>query len=109
MLGGSNISYILKTVKQLNPSTQFIVLTSFQDSARLIDLINEAQISRYLPKPVVKNLLAHNLESMLKRLHLSNNQHSNRQSVAPISDEHEKLLSEDFKSMMGRVRAQVLT
>jgi serine/threonine-protein kinase len=110
MLEGNNISYILKTIKQLNPSTQCIVITSFQDSARLIDLINQAQISRYLPKPVVKNLLAHNLESMLERFNLLGSHPSlkTRQSVAPITDEREKLQSSNFMSLISRLRAKVM-
>lgn len=65
MLGETNVAYILKTIKQLNPQTQCIVVTSFNDTSRLIELINQAQISRYLPKPVSKNILARNLETML--------------------------------------------
>ncbi|MDD4929650.1 MAG: response regulator [Gallionella sp.] len=109
MLGETNVAYILKTIKQLNPQTQCIVVTSFNDTSRLIELINQAQISRYLPKPVGKNLLARNLESMLERFNLLRSQPAlqNRQAVAPISDDHEKMQSGNFLGMIGRLRARV--
>lgn len=108
ILGEVNVGYILKTIKQLNPSTQCIVLTSFNDTARLIELINQAQISRFLPKPVSKGLLARNLESMLERFHAVRCQPVpiNRQTVAPISDPQEKVLSGNFLGLLGRLRAR---
>lgn len=108
ILGEVNVGYILKTIKQLNPSTQCIVLTSFNDTARLIELINQAQISRFLPKPVSKGLLARNLESMLERFHAVRSQPApiNRQTVAPISDPQEKMLSGNFLGLLGRLRAR---
>lgn len=50
-------------------SSRCIVVTSFSDTSRLIELINQAQITRFLPKPVSKGILARNLESMLERFH----------------------------------------
>lgn len=106
MLGDTNVSYILKTIKQLNPQTQCVVVTSFNDTARLIELINQAQISRYLPKPLSKGMLARNLEYMLERFHAlcSLPAMQKRQSVAPISDPQEKLLSANFAGMLSRLR-----
>ena len=109
MLGDTNVSYILKTIKQLNPQTQCIVVTSFNDTSRLIELINQAQISRYLPKPVSKNMLARNLETMLERFHILRSQpvQPQRQTVAPISNQQEKQLAGNFLSMIGRLRARI--
>ena len=109
MLGETNVGYILKTIKQLNPQTQCIVLTSFNDTSRLIELINQAQISRFLPKPVSKGLLAHNLESMLERFHALRNQPAlqKRQTVAQISDPQEKIQAGNFLGMLGRLRARI--
>jgi serine/threonine-protein kinase len=110
MLGETNISYILKTVKQLNPKTQCIVLTSFNDTSRLIELINQAQITRFLPKPVGKGIFARYLESMLERFNTLNCKPAlqNRQTVAPISDPKEKVLASNFLSLLGRLRAKIL-
>jgi len=109
MLGDTNVGYILKTIKQLNPQTQCIVLTTFNDTSRLIELINQAQITRFLPKPVSKGLLARNLESMLERFHAVRNQPAlqKRQTVAPISDPQEKALAGNFMGMLGRLRARI--
>jgi serine/threonine-protein kinase len=109
MLGDTNVGYILKTIKQLNPQTQCIVVTSFNDTSRLIDLINQAQISRYLPKPLNKGSLARNLDSMLARIHTLRSQPvlANRQAVAQISDHKEKQQSVNFMGMLGRLRAKI--
>jgi len=37
--------------QQLNPQTQCIVVTSFNDTSRLIELINQAADHRFLPSP----------------------------------------------------------
>ncbi len=109
VLGETNVGYILKTIKQLNPQTQCIVVTSFSDTSRLIELINQAQITRFLPKPVSKGALARNLESMLERFHMVRSQPvlQKRQTVAPISDPQEKLLAGNFIGMLGRLRARI--
>lgn len=109
MLGETNVGYILKTIKQLNPRTQCVVLTSFNDTSRLIELINQAQISRFLPKPISKGLLAHNLETMLERFHALRNQPvlQKRQAVAPISDPNERIQAGNFMGILGRMRARI--
>ena len=109
MLGETNVGYILKTIKQLNPQTQCIVVTSFNDTSRLIELINQAQITRFLPKPVSKGVLARNLESMLERFHILHRQPAlqKRQSVAPISDPREKIQAGNFVGLLGRLRARI--
>ena len=109
MLGETNVSYILKTIKQINPQTQCIVVTSFNDTSRLVELINQAQITRFLPKPVTKGILARNLESMLERFHALRSQPAlqKRQAVAPISDPQERQLAGNFMGLLGRLRARI--
>lgn len=106
MLGGANVSYILKTIKQITPQTQCVVVTTFADTTRLVELINQAQISRYLPKPLNKSMLARNLEYLLERFHMLRSLPAlqKRQAVAPIEDPKEKLLSGNFASMLSRLR-----
>ncbi len=106
MLGDTNVSYILKTIKQINPQTQCIVVTSFDDTSRLIDLINQAQIARYLSKPIHKSMLARDLEYLLKRFYALSNLPAlqKSQSVAPINDPQEKLLSLNFMGLLNRLR-----
>lgn len=108
MLGESNVAYVLKAMKQFNPQTQSIVVTSQNDTGRLIELINQAQISRYLPKPLLKSLLERNLEYVLERFHVLCRLPvmQKRQSVAPIADPQEKQLSGAFLGMLGSLRAR---
>ena len=107
-MGGESVSYILKTVKQLNPQTQTIVLTSFTDTSHLIELINQAQIIRYLPKPIRNNILSRNLEFVIERFHALNNapELQKRQSVQAIQDPQEKKLSGNFINMLNRLRGR---
>ncbi len=107
-LGDENVSSMLKTIKRFSPRTQTIVVTAFNDTGHLVDLINQAQISRYLPKPLVKGLLARNLDYVLGRFHALGNQPAmeKRQSVAPISEPQEKRLSENFLALLGSLRAR---
>ncbi|UXI67249.1 response regulator [Tahibacter amnicola] len=56
-LNGTDISGALKVLKRHEPTLLTVVLTSFQDSGQLIELINEAQVFRVLRKPVDPVLL----------------------------------------------------
>jgi response regulator RpfG family c-di-GMP phosphodiesterase len=106
MLGGANVGYILKTIKQITPQTQCVVVTSFSDTGKLIELINQAQISRYLPKPLNRGMLARSLEYLLERFQTLRDLPAlqKRQAVAPIADPQEKQLSGNFASLLSRIR-----
>ncbi|MDO8331658.1 MAG: response regulator [Fluviicoccus sp.] len=60
-------SVMIKTLKQEYPELQTIVHTSFKDTMRVASLINQAQVYRYLPKPLRKGLLGKSLESTVER------------------------------------------
>lgn len=66
-LGDEDLSAMLKTLKQAHPDLLTIILTCFKDTSRLVELINQAAIYRYLPKPLRKGLLGHNIESTIAR------------------------------------------
>ncbi len=66
-LGDVDLSAMIKTLKQEHPELLTIVLTNFKDTSRLVELINQAQVFRYLPKPVRKGLLGRNIESSITR------------------------------------------
>jgi response regulator RpfG family c-di-GMP phosphodiesterase len=66
-LGNEDLSAMLKTLKQAHPELLTIILTCFKDTSRLVELINQAQIYRYVPKPVRKGLLGRNIESTIAR------------------------------------------
>jgi serine/threonine-protein kinase len=106
MLEGKNVSYLIKTIKHYNPRTQSMVVTSFNDTSRLIELINQAQIARYLPKPLRMNMLARNLDYLIERFHALCHAPllQTRHAVAPISDPQEKEQSRGLMDLLGRLR-----
>lgn len=108
-LGGKNISYLLKTMKQFNPSTQILVLTSTKDSNTLIKLINEAQIGHYLPKPLNRTLLVSNLEYLIQHFNLLCLVPAlqNRQQVVPISDPKEQAQASGLMGLLSRIRPRL--
>jgi DNA-binding NtrC family response regulator len=62
-VGQEDIMLALKTLKSTYPLILTLVMTSFQDTRALIELINQGQIYRFLPKPVLKGLLERSLEA----------------------------------------------
>jgi serine/threonine-protein kinase len=65
--GQNQLTSMLKLLKQENPQILSIVVTSASDSELVIDLINQAQIFRFLNKPVSVALMRKHLHSALKR------------------------------------------
>jgi eukaryotic-like serine/threonine-protein kinase len=61
------LTMMLKLLKQENPRTLAIVITTASDSELVIELINQAQIFRFLNKPVNVKLLKGHLEAALQR------------------------------------------
>ncbi len=51
-LGSENITLMIKALKQYTPDLVVIVMTTIKDSGMLIELINQGQIYRCLPKPI---------------------------------------------------------
>jgi len=60
-------SIMIKTLKREYPDLLTIINTSFKDTQRVAGLINQAQVFRYLPKPLRKGLLGKSLEATLAR------------------------------------------
>ncbi|MWV18126.1 response regulator [Pseudomonas sp. L-22-4S-12] len=55
-LAGEDTAPLLKSLAQAHPKLLSLVVTPFCDTQALLKLINEAQIFRYLPKPVRRGL-----------------------------------------------------
>jgi len=72
-VGGEDVTPALKTLKQMHPSILTLILTSFQDTKALIDLINQGQIYRFLPKPIMKKMLATSLQSAIRHYRATQN------------------------------------
>jgi DNA-binding NtrC family response regulator len=60
-----DIAGALKTLKRYNPGTLTIALSQLSDSRVLIELINQGQVFRFLPKPLSRELLRRSLRSAL--------------------------------------------
>jgi DNA-binding NtrC family response regulator len=57
----------LKLLKQASPRTLAVACSSLRDGRQLIDLINQGQVFRFLPKPLVCELLRRALLAALER------------------------------------------
>ncbi len=66
-LGGEDITELIKSLKRHQPHIVALALTGYQDSAMLVHLINQAQIHRYMLKPVRPNTTLRAIESGLER------------------------------------------
>ena len=65
--GREDTTAMLKLLKQENPQILAVVLTAASDAELVIQLINEAQIFRFLNKPVNVKLLKQHVEDALAR------------------------------------------
>jgi DNA-binding NtrC family response regulator len=60
-----DVAGALKTLKRYNPATLTIAISHLRDSRILIELINQGQVYRFLPKPLSRELLKRSLQSAL--------------------------------------------
>jgi serine/threonine-protein kinase len=65
--GHDQLTVMLKLLKEENPQILTIVVTTASDSELVIDLINQAQIFRFLNKPVNVRLLKGHVHAALQR------------------------------------------
>jgi serine/threonine-protein kinase len=65
--GHEQVMSMLKLLKQENPQILALVVTTAADAELVIELINQAQIFRFLNKPVNVRLLKGHLEAALQR------------------------------------------
>lgn len=65
--GQGQMMTMLKILKQENPQILTLVVTGASDSELVIELINQAQIFRFLNKPVSVRLLKSHVEAALQR------------------------------------------
>jgi DNA-binding NtrC family response regulator len=65
-VGAEEVSGVIKLLKQYNPQMLTLVLTSFQDTKILIELINHGQVYRFLPKPIHDGLLTKSVQAAVQ-------------------------------------------
>ena len=108
-LGDVDLSSMIKTLKQEHPELLTIILTNFKDTSRLVELINQAQVFRYLPKPVRKGLLGRSIESSIARHRTLKAQPERLQTQvveAPV-DPTQKAETSKVSEFLAQLRARV--
>ena len=107
-VGDGDTSVMLKTLKQEYPDVLTIINTSFKDTVRVSQLINQAQVFRYLPKPLRRGLLAKSLESTLMRYKQLQDVPVLKEAtkVEVSSDVQEKAISTKIMDYLSRLRAK---
>ncbi|MDH1261471.1 response regulator [Pseudomonas sp. GD03944] len=109
-LSGEDVAPLLKTLAQAHPRLLSVVVTPFCDTQALLKLINEAQIFRYLPKPIRRGLFEKGLKAAAEQVLLWRAQPA--QVVTRLADQpqedrdREKVGS--LMGMLGRLRERLI-
>ncbi len=108
-LAGEDTAPLLKALAQAHPRLLSLVVTPFQDTQALLKLINEAQIFRYLPKPIRKGLFDKGLQAAAAQAQLLRSQPAERIQRLPQAprDEPEKERVGSLLGMLGRLRERL--
>lgn len=106
---GEDTAPLLKSLAQAHPRLLSLVVTPFRDTQALLKLINEAQIFRYLPKPIRRGLFEKGLKAAAEQAQAWRAQPQRapaRQAEAPREGrEREKVGS--LLGMLGRLRERL--
>lgn len=107
-LGDEDLSAMIKTLKQEHPEMLTIILTCFKDTSRLVDLINQAQVFRYLPKPVRKGMLTKSIESTITRYRAITQQPVllRTQTVEKTQDAREQQAGDRVSEYLAKLRGK---
>ncbi|MGX9079967.1 hypothetical protein ACWTQY_29305, partial [Klebsiella pneumoniae] len=99
-----------KTLAQAHPRLLSLVVTPFQDTQALLRLVNEAQIFRYLPKPIRRGLFEKGLKAAAEQALIWRAQP--RQVVSRLAevprDEREQEKVGSLMGMLGRLRERLI-
>ncbi|WP_339665487.1 response regulator [uncultured Pseudomonas sp.] len=108
-LGDDDLRPLLMSLAQAHPQLLTVVVTPFQDTQLLLKLINQAQIFRYLPKPVRRGMLERAIKTAVTQVAESRRQPhapSLRQAEAPRAEEEQSRVN-NFMGMLGRLRQRL--
>ena len=105
---GESLTAALKLLKAQHPEVVTIVMTPFQDTGVLINLINQGQIYRLLPKPVRRGPLGMNIASALRHHRMLRASPSLRQRhvVEKIRQPEEMSVANRVMGFLGRLRGR---
>lgn len=108
-LGGADTAPLLKSLAQAHPRLLSLVVTPFRDTQALLALINEAQIFRYLPKPIRRGLFEKGLSAAADQAQAHRrmpSQSVGRLAEAPRSQEERERVG-SLLGMLGRLRERL--
>ncbi|PTQ69425.1 response regulator [Pseudomonas sp. GV071] len=108
-LAGEDTAPLLKSLAQAHPGLLSLVITPFCDTQALLKLINEAQIFRYLPKPIRRGLFEKGLKAAAEQAQLwraAPAQQINRVAEQPRDDQERDKVGSLF-GMLGRLRERL--
>lgn len=107
-LADGDASIMIKTLKREYPDLLTIINTCFKDTQRVASLINQAQVYRYLPKPLRKGLLAKSLESTLARYKQLQDVPVLKEAIKleQSTDIQENVVSSKIADYLSRLRAK---
>jgi len=107
-LADGDASIMIKTLKREYPDLLTIINTCFKDTQRVASLINQAQVFRYLPKPLRKGLLAKSLESTLARYKQLQDVPVLKEAIKleQSTDIQENVVSSKIADYLARLRAK---
>ncbi|GAA6131234.1 response regulator [Halopseudomonas sabulinigri] len=108
-LGNDDLRPLLMSLAQAHPNLLSIVVTPFQDTQLLLKLINQAQIFRYLPKPIRRGMLERAIKTAVAQVEEARRQPSVpalRQAEQPRAAEDQRSVS-SFMGMLGRLRQRL--
>lgn len=109
-LAGEDLRPLLMTLAQAHPRLLSIIVTPFQDTQVLLKLINQAQIFRYLPKPVRRGMLERALRTAAQQTQLTRQapaQLVQRQAESPVEAEEQRRIG-SLMGMLGRLRQRLI-
>jgi len=109
-LAGEDTAPLLKTLAQAHPRLLSLVVTPFQDTQALLRLVNEAQIFRYLPKPIRRGLFEKGLKAAAEQALIwrAQPQQVVTRLAAVPRDEREQEKVGSLMGMLGRLRERLI-
>ena len=109
-LAGEDCTPLLKSLAQAHPRLLSLVVTPFRDTQALLKLINEAQIFRYLPKPIRRGLFDKGLQAAAEQVQLWRAQPAQvvTRLAQPPRDEREREKVGSLLGMLGRLRERLI-
>ncbi|MFZ3153743.1 response regulator [Pseudomonas sp.] len=108
-VAGEDTAPLLKSLAQAHPRLLSLVVTPFCDTQALLKLINEAQIFRYLPKPIRRGLFDKGLLAAAEQAQLWRAQPTQvvTRLAQPPREEREREKVGSLLGMLGRLRERL--